>query len=61
MAQIFDCRDCGREVRVTSSDDAEIVGNIEVVCGICAYQNRVEENEIIMKLENTIQELLEKG
>jgi len=61
MSQRVDCRDCGRVVQVTLSDDAEIVGNIEVICGICAYQNHVEENEIIMKLENTIQELLKKG
>jgi|8_EtaG_2_1085327.scaffolds.fasta_scaffold489138_1 hypothetical protein len=45
MSQIVDCRDCGREVQVTLSDDSEIIGKIEVVCGICAYRDDIENED----------------
>ena len=64
MSQIFDCRDCGREVRVTLSDDAEIVGNVEnveIVCGICAYENHVEDKELVIELKKRMQEFLKNG
>ena len=61
MAQIFDCRDCGREVRVTLSDDAEIVGNVEIICGICAYQNHVADEESVIELKKKMKEFLKNG
>ena len=64
MAQIFDCRDCGREIRVTLSDDAEIVGNVEnveIVCGICVYQNHVANEESVIELKKKMEEFLKNG
>ena len=55
MAQIFDCRDCGREVRVTLSDDAEIVGVyefVQILCGICIHQHNAKEEASRIERQN---------